>query len=179
MATDGSSETPVVSEPGNNVLIGMVPRRPVCCLRATAAGGWRSGRFPSLKGALQSKATLVKDNIGSSWSLGLASSGTLYVWRRAGAVMVKVAALDMPRGSLVDAPGETFERFVDSRDAPTGPPMASACRLCPAATLVAGPAPYRERTSERAAFVTFRPDSRYVQYPRLSPDGEPCGDQRA
>ena len=88
MATDGSSETPVVSEPGNNVLMAWSPGGQLL-FASDRSGGLALWSVSIAQGRPPSKATLVKDNIGSSWSLGLASSGTLYVWRRAGAVMVE------------------------------------------------------------------------------------------
>ena len=170
MATDGSSETPVVSEPGNNVLM------------AWALGGQllfasdRSGRLALwsvviAQGRPQAKATLVKDNIGSVWSLGLASSGTLYVWQRAGAVMVKVAALDMPSGSLVDTPGETFEHFIDSRGRPDWSADGKRLLFVSCGSAGGGPCTIFVRDVGTGRVRDVPAGLGYVQFPRLSPDG--------
>ncbi|MGF7473630.1 hypothetical protein WFJ45_22975, partial [Salmonella enterica subsp. enterica serovar Minnesota] len=49
---------------------------------------------PVTHGRAAGAARLVKENIGSSWSLGMAASGTLFTWKRASAPYVKVAPID-------------------------------------------------------------------------------------
>jgi hypothetical protein len=118
IAVDGSQETTVVDDPSQNQVMAWAPDGQL--LFVSDRTGKRSLWTMKVEnGRAQSAARVVKENIGSTWSMGLTSSGTLYVWQMASAPYVKVAGLDLANGTLTDAGAGTFERFVDSRGRPT------------------------------------------------------------
>ena len=113
----------------------------------------------------------MKDNVSSSWSLGLTQSGTLYVWKRAGAVFVKVAAADMARKTLVDAPVGVFERFVESRGRPDWSADGRHLAFVSCGPFGGGPCAITVWDTETGRARDVPAGLQYVQFPRLSPDG--------
>jgi hypothetical protein len=57
-------------------------------------------------------ATLLKSNIGSSWSLGVTSSGALFTWKQTIARYLQLAPVDVDLGIASTGPASAFQIFL-------------------------------------------------------------------
>ncbi len=170
LATDGSRETTAVAHPSRNIVMGWSPDAQQHLLFASD----RTGRMalwalPFAEGKPQAAPKLVKSDIGSSWSLGVSTSGALYVFKGGHATYVQVAPIDLNAGKLLPAPAGAFQRFIGSGGGPdwSADGKYLAYRSCgPAApcTLAIG-------SIETGQVRELHPKMAYLGAPRWSPDG--------
>jgi len=170
MAVDASRETAVVEDASTNNVMGWSPDGHLVFVSNRT--GTRSLWTMAIEdGRSKEVARLVKENIGSTWSLGLTPSGTLYVWQRASSTYVRVSPFDFASGKLLNSAPVTFQRFVDSRGRPAwsadgryllyiscGPNGGGRCALF-------------VRSTESGAVREIPHTLGYLSFPRLAPDG--------
>lgn len=170
IAVDGSQETTIVDDPSQNQVMAWAPDGQL--LFVSDRTGKRSlWTMKVEKGRAQSAPRVVKENIGSTWSMGLTLSGTLYVWQMASAPYVKVAGLDLATGTLTNGGAGTFERFVDSRGRPTWSGDGKHLMFMSCNPLGGAPCTHFVRSIETGAVRQVPQASFYAGRPRLSPDG--------
>jgi Tol biopolymer transport system component len=170
MAVDGSREHVVIDDPSENTVMGW------------AADGhlvFASNRSGALSlwvvrvedGRAMGAPRLVKENIGSYWSLGMTPSGTLYTWKRASSPYVRITAIDLPSGQLVDADTGGFQRFIESRGRPSWSADGKHFVYISCGPTGGGPCALFVRSTGTGAVRQIPHHLRYLGFPRLAPDG--------
>jgi hypothetical protein len=81
MAVDGSRERVVVDHPSRNIIMGWSPDGGSVLFSSNRGGSAGLWMVPVTDGQSVRAATLLKSSIGSSWSLGVTSSGALFTWK--------------------------------------------------------------------------------------------------
>jgi Tol biopolymer transport system component len=117
MAVDGSRETEIVADSSRNVIMGWSPDGRDVLFASDRSGSFGLWAVPIEDGKAAGTATLLKTDIASSWSLGLTSAGTMYVWKYASPIYLQASPIDLTSGTLVSGP-TTFQRFISSRGRP-------------------------------------------------------------
>jgi len=116
MPIDGSRDIAVVDDASRNHLMGWAADGQLVFV--SDRSGKRSLWTVSIdNGHALESPRLARENIGSTWSLGLTPSGTLYIWQQASARYVKVAPFDLKAGRMAEGPA-IFQQFIDSRGRP-------------------------------------------------------------
>ena len=164
---DGGAPTDVVTDRSQNTVMGWSPDGQLL-FASDRTGSMALWAVPVLDGTVQAGPTLVRGDLGTDVSLGLTPAGTLYVWKRAHAPMVRVAAIDRSSNRLTDVAGG-WHRFIESRGRPDWSANGSLLFVS------CGPS-----GGGRCAIFVRAPDGRtvhevphglgYVFFPRLSPD---------
>jgi len=175
LAVDGSRETPAVVHPGQDVMMGWSPDGGHLLFasdrRDGAMGLWA---LPFSNGEPGGDAELVKASIGTGWSLGVSSKGTLYVGTGAGDGDIASVSIDLATGRQVDQPVSPVRRFLGTtthpRWSPDGKYLAYASRRG------FNPASNRERIVVIQSVATgdvreIRPKLSYLGNFSWSPDG--------
>ena len=94
MAIDGS-ETDLVANPGRNVVMAWSPDGRTVLFSSDRSGETGLWGQTVAHGKPQGLPTLLKRDIGSSYSLGMTTSGTMNVYKAPSANFVQVASLDL------------------------------------------------------------------------------------
>ena len=170
MAADGSRESAVVEDPSENHVMGWSPDGHLL-FASDRSGTLSLWAVPVENGRSQAAPTLVKANIGSSWSLGLTQSGTLYTWKYAGATYVRVAPIDMDAGKLIDSTTGTFQRFIESRGRPDWSADGKHLSYISCGPTGGGPCTLTMRSMETGVVREVPHSLGYLGFPRLAPDG--------
>lgn len=170
MAVDGSRETAVVEDHSKNHLMGWSPGGHLL-FASDRSGSMSLWAVPVEHGRSQAAPTLVKANIGSSWSLGLTPSGTLYTWKYAGATYVRVAPIDMDAGTVVNWTTSTFQRFVESRGRPDWSADGRHLVYTSCGPTGGGPCTLSIRSTETGVVREVPHRLGYLAFARLAPDG--------
>jgi len=121
-----------------------------------------------LDGKPQGAPEQVKSDIGSSWSLGLTSNGTMYVWKDTRAPYVQVSEIDLKAGTLGR---NVFQEFISSRGRPDWSADGKHLAYVPCASLGDGPCSLRIWSADTGRTRDVRHKLRYLFFPRWSPDG--------
>jgi Tol biopolymer transport system component len=170
MALDASRETAVTPASTTNALMGWAAdgRLLFASDRSGHLGLWA---MRVEDGRPRDVPVLVKSDLSSTWSLGLARSGALYVWKPAGAEYVAIADFDAAAGEIRPAPAPTFQAFVESRGRPAW--SADGKRLLYVSCNTSGGSNCRifVRDMEKGTTREVRHNLSYVGYPRIGPDG--------
>lgn len=170
MAVDATRESTVVADASANSLMGW--SRDGDLVFASDRTGQKSlWTLHVTDGRAQDAPRLVKDNIGSTWSLGLTSTGTLFVWR-ASATYVKVAAIDPQSGKLLESGRDTFSQFVDSRGRPAWSADGQHLTYIACGASGGGPCALFIRSNQTGVPRRIPHPLRYLAFPRPSPDGK-------
>ena len=122
MAVDGSRERVVVDHPSRNIIMGWSPDGGSVLFSSNRSGSAGLWMVPVTDGQSARTATLLKSNIGSSWSLGVTSSGTLFTWKQTVARYLQVAPVDVDLGIASTAPASTFQVFLGQGGNPVWSP---------------------------------------------------------
>jgi len=112
MAVDGSRETTVVDHPSRNIIMGWSPDGTSVLFASDRTGSFGLWSVAVSDGQSRGAATLLKSNIGSSWSLGVTASGTLYVWKQTIARYLQVAPIDVGMGTASTTKADSFQLFL-------------------------------------------------------------------
>jgi len=119
MAADASSESEIVADPSRNVLMAWAWDGSGVLFASNRTGQPALWTQRVANGKAQGRPMLVKRDIGSSFSLGLTRTETLYVYKRRSANFVQVAALDLVAGTIRPVTGKSFQRFIGSGSTPS------------------------------------------------------------
>jgi Tol biopolymer transport system component len=169
IAADASTKTIAFEDSSANTVMGWSPDGRHLLFASDRSGALALWALPVRDGRGDGAAFVVRTDLPSTWSLGMTSSGTMYVWKNSGALYVAALPLDLETGRL--GPKPTFHRFIDSRGRPhwsddgkglvyisCGPTGDGRCRIFV--------------WSADAGAIREVPHSLdYVGQPRLSPDG--------
>lgn len=170
MAVDASRESAVVEDGFNNHVMGWAPdgrlvfasdRSGILSLWTTAIENGRPSGAPRI----------AKEHIGSTWSLGLTPAGTLYVFQQASASSVTIAAIDAASGKLLNSSTALFQRFIESRGRPSWSPNGKYLSYISCGTAGGGRCALFIRSSETGSVREIPHRLRYLQFPRVAPDG--------
>jgi Tol biopolymer transport system component len=112
MAVDGSRERVVVDHPSRNIIMGWSPDGGSVLFSSNRGGSAGLWRVPVTDGQSVRTATLLKPNIGSSWSLGVTSSGALFTWKSTVARYLQVAPADVDLRMASTGPASAFQIFL-------------------------------------------------------------------
>jgi Tol biopolymer transport system component len=112
MSVDGSRERIVVDHPSRNIIMGWSPDGGSLLFASDRSGAFGLWAIPVADGQSEATATLLKANIGSSWSLGVTTAGALYVWRATVARHLQVSPIDVDLGSPSTGPAQAFQVFL-------------------------------------------------------------------
>ena len=170
MAVDGGSERAIIDDPSENNVMGWASdghltfasnRSGVLSLWVVRVEDGRAVGAPRV----------VKENIGSSWSLGMTPSGTLYTWKRASSPYVKIAPVDMKSGQVAEGSTDIFQRFIESRGRPSWSADGKHFVFISCGPAGGGPCALFVRSSETGEVRQIPHTLRYLVFPRLAPDG--------
>jgi Tol biopolymer transport system component len=170
MAVDASREVAVVDDGSWNSLMGWAAdgRLVFSSDRSGEHGLWT---MPIANGQPQAPAVLAKNNIGANRSLGLTSSGTLYVWRRASPQFVKAAPFDLATGTMTESGAGVFQRFVDSRGRPRWSADGKHLIFMSCGAVGGGPCRLFIRSGDATAAREVPHTLNYLGVPDIAPDG--------
>jgi Tol biopolymer transport system component len=170
MAVDGSEEHVVVDDSADNHVMGWA-RDGQLVFASRRSGALSLWAVPVAGGRAVGPARLVKENIGSSWSLGMAASGTLFTWKRASAPYVRVAPIDFASGRLGEPDRQGFQQFVDSRGRPAWSGDGRHLFFESCGPGGGGPCTLFDRSTETGVVRQVPHQLRYLGFPRPSHDG--------
>jgi Tol biopolymer transport system component len=171
MAVDASRDTVVVDDVSTNNVLAWSPdgylvfssdrsgQRAVWVLRVGDGGA-------------KDTPQLVKDHIGSTWSLGLTTTGTLYVWQPASASYVRVAPVDSQSGKLLESGEGSFNQFVESRGRPSWSGDGKHLVFISCGPIGGGPCGLFMLSDQAAVARQIPHTLRYLAFPRSSPNGQ-------
>jgi Tol biopolymer transport system component len=170
MAVDGSEERVVVDDGADNHVMGWA-RDGHLVFASRRSGGLALWVVPMAGGRSAGPPRLVKENLGSAWSLGMASSGTLFTWKRASAPYVKVSPVDFASGRLGESDSHAFQQFVDSRGRPAWSADGRHLFFESCGPGGGGPCALYERATDTGIVRQVPHQLRYLGFPKPSPDG--------
>ena len=170
MAVDGSSERAIIDDPSENNVMGWASDGHL------AFASNRSGTLSLWvvrveDGRAVGAPRVVKENLGSSWSLGMTPSGTLYTWKRASSPYVKIAPVDLKSGQVALGSTDTFQRFIESRGRPSWSADGKHFVFISCGPAGGGPCALFVRSTETGNVRQIPHSLRYLAFPRLAPDG--------
>jgi Tol biopolymer transport system component len=170
MAADGSREAAAVAHPSQNVIMGWSPDGRHVLFASDRSGSFGLWAVPVDDGKTDGMPTLIKPDIASSWSMGLTTSGAMYVWKKASPVYIQASSIDLTTGRLSPS-APTFQRFIGSRGRPDWSPdgMHLAYQSCD--PLGAGPCTLWIRSMETGQLREIQLKLGYFFFARWSPDG--------
>jgi Tol biopolymer transport system component len=169
MAADASRDVAVVNDGTRNTMMGWSPDGRHVVFASDRTGAMALWVQPVEAGAAAGVAKMVKSDLSSSRSLGLTPSGTLYVWKRASAPVVKVVPIDLETGA-VDHAHPVFQRFIESRGRPHWSPDGKDLLFISCGPSGGGPCTISVYSADTGTVRDVPHTLGYVQTPRLSPD---------
>ena len=170
MAADGSQERAIVDDGSRNSVMGWAPDGQIV-FASNRSGDLALWTVAVEEGRATSAPRLVKENVGSTFSLGMTPSGTLYVWKMASAEYVKVAPIDLAGATAFDPNASTFQRFIESRGRPSWSADGKHFLYTSCGPTGGGPCSMYVRPSESGVVRQVPHRLGYIGFPRLSPDG--------
>src|SRR5688572_8169939 len=170
MAVDGSREAAVVSDPSQNVIMGWSPGGTHLLFASNRSGSFGLWSMGIEDGRPKGTATLLKPDIAASWSLGLTSTGTMYVWKYASPVLIQTSAIDLDAGKLTTSPSN-FQHFIGSRGRPEWSPTGDRLAYQTCNPLGGGPCKLWIHSMAGGSRREVPLNLGYFFFPRWSPDG--------
>lgn len=122
LAINDGRETSAVVHGANDTVMGWTPdgtRVLFSSDRRGAVGLWAQ---PLSGGLAQGPPELLKSDVGPAYSLGIATSGALYLHRRASTRDLTIAAIDLEAGRLRGSPVSFTQGFLEGASNPTWSP---------------------------------------------------------
>ena len=172
LAIDGSRETAVVEDRSRNVIMGWSPDGRHLLFASDRTGSMALWALPVADGKAVAPPRVVKADIGSSWSLGLTASGTLYVFKDNNTRYLRVASIDLDAGKLMAASTGDFQRFIGSGGTPNWSRNGEslAYRVCGASEAI--PCTLAIASVATGQVRELRPKLAYYNDPRWSADSQ-------
>jgi Tol biopolymer transport system component len=170
MAIDGSRERAVIDDPSENNVMAWAPDGRLV-FASNRSGSLSLWVVRVEDGRAVGTPRLVKENIGSSWSLGMSQSGTLYTWKQASAPFVKVVPFDLKSGELAGKDADEFQRFIESRGRPSWSADGKHFLYISCGTAGGGTCKLFVRSADTGTVRQVPHPLRYLVFPRLAPDG--------
>jgi Tol biopolymer transport system component len=170
IAVDASGESAIVEDSSKNHLMGWSPDG-YLVFTSDRTGTNALWTVPVENGRAKQPPTLVKEHVGSTRSLGLTPSGTLFVWQHASAEFVKVASFDVESGRLADGGAGDFQRFIESRGRPNWSPDGKHLLFESCGPSGGGPCALFDRSTDTGVVREIPHTLGYLGFPQLSPDG--------
>ena len=168
IAADGRTKETVFEDTSANTVMGWSPDGRHLLFGSDRSGALALWALPVRDGRADGSAFVVRTDLPSTWSLGMSSSGALYLWKSSGALYVSAAALDLETGRLGTA--STFHRFVESRGRPSWSADGKALLYVSCGPSGGGPCSMFVWSSETGSVAEVPHSLDYVGFPRLSPD---------
>ena len=168
IATDGATKKTVFEDTSANTVMGWAPDGRHLLFGSDRSGALALWALPVRDGRADGSAFVVRTNLPSTWSLGMTSSGTMYLWKSSGALYISAAALDLDTGRLGTA--AAFHRFVESRGRPSWSADGKALLYVSCGPSGDGPCRMFVWSSETGSVAEVPHSLDYVGWPRLSPD---------
>ena len=172
LALDGSGETKVIVNPGQDILMGWSPDGKRLLFASDRTGSMALWALPVADGKPTGPPELIRSEIAPR-SLGVTTSGALYVGATLSTRNIQVASLDFDTGKLVAPPVSPPQSFIGSNTQPDWSPDGkylayvskrnSANTTGPGEVLVI-------RSVETGKTRDLRPNLRFVFLPRWAPD---------
>ena len=123
LAVDGSHETPVVVHPANDVVMGWSPDATQVLFGSDRRGG-AMGLWSQGVDDRQTRGTpeLIMESINTAFSLGVTSSGALYLGKIAGDLDISLMPIDPVTGKQTGTPVRPVQNFVGTNLEPAYSP---------------------------------------------------------
>src|SRR5688572_10337254 len=170
MAVDASREAAIVSDPSQNIIMGWSPGGTHLLFASNRSGSFGLWSVGIEDGRANGAATLIKPDIAASWSLGLTSTGTMYVWKYASPVLIQASAIDLDTGKLTTSPSN-FQYFIGSRGRPEWSPTGDRLAYQTCNPLGGGPCKLWIHSMAGGSRREVPLNLGYFFFPRWSPDG--------
>jgi Tol biopolymer transport system component len=169
MTVDGSSETAVVAHPSENVITGWSPDGRYILFASDRSGSFGLWGQPVAGGRAQGTPKFLKPDIGSTWSLGLTRSGTMYVWTGS-PTYLEVASIDLDAGKIAPRESGPLQHFIGSRGRPDWSADGKYLAYSSCGLLGGGPCTIIVRSMDTGELRELRPKLQYFFFPRWAPD---------
>ena len=167
LAIDGSRETPAVVHPADEAVLGWSPDGRHLLFSSDRTGSAGLWALPFADGRPQGSPELLRSDIGSSSSsLGLTSSGALYLHKVIDGRDIRIAPVDLNSGRLLDAPASFVQGFLAGATNPNWSPDGRylAYAACAGNCLVV-------RSVDTGQVRRLARTLPYVTPPKWAPDG--------
>jgi Tol biopolymer transport system component len=168
IAADASMKTMAFEDKSANTVMGWSPDGRHLLFASDRSGALSLWALRVRDGRADGSAFVVRTDLPSTWSLGMTSSGAMYVWKNSGALYVSAAPLDLEAGRL--EPASIFQRFVESRGRPSWSPDGKALLYVSCGPSGGGPCGIFVWSAETGSIAEVPHALGYVAFPRLSPD---------
>jgi Tol biopolymer transport system component/serine/threonine protein kinase len=122
LATDGSSEVPLVENPGDDVVLGWTPDGKRLLFASDRTGSIGAWAIALADGKPIGKVELVRPGLGPIEPLGFTRSGELYYVLHSQGTDIYTATLDLETGKVLTPPALAIERGEGSNAAPDWSP---------------------------------------------------------
>ena len=110
---DGSGEIPAVAHSANDAVMGWSPDGTRLLFRSDRTGSWSLWAQSFSSGRVQGTPELLKPDIGRSVSLGVTTSGALYLFKTISTRDFTIAPLDLEAGALLGPPVGFSQGFLE------------------------------------------------------------------
>jgi Tol biopolymer transport system component len=170
LAVDGSSDVVVVADAFRNHMMAWSSAGDL--VYSSDRTGTRSlWTVRMVNGRVTGEPRLAKENVRSTFSMGLTPTGTLYVWQPASPSYVGVEPFDPERGRIIKGQGGSFQQFIESRGWPRWSPDGRRLAFISCGLTGGGPCALFVRDGQGAP-REVRHSMWYMFAPEFSPDGE-------
>ena len=122
LAIDGNRDIPVVVHGASDFVMGWSPDGTRLLFRSDRTGSWGLWAQPFADGVSQGGPELLKSDIGRSVSLGVTTSGALYLYKRISTRDLTIARVDLAAGKLLGPPVGFPQGFVEGAQNATWSP---------------------------------------------------------
>lgn len=170
LAVDGSREIPAVTHAADDAVVGWTPDGTHLVFTSDRTGfvGIYALRFES--GMPVGTPEQIKSDIGQAVTIGLTRTGVLYLGVSPGSRDLLTISVDLTSGKVLTSPAPAVDRFLGTNYGPDWSPDGRylsylSNRLREAYVL-------EIRSLETGQTRELRPQLRFINYPRWSPDGQ-------
>ena len=171
MAVDGTRETVAVDDHSGNAVMGWSPDGKYLLFASDRGGSHNLWAVPMADGKPTAAALLTKRDIGTFWSNGISSNGTMYVWKAASPIYVQVASIDLAAGRLTATPNPADRIFINSRGRPAWSSDGRQIAYESCGSLGGGPCRLFVRSLDSGQIREINTPLLYLQVVNFSPDG--------